>query len=443
MSRRLPLLVLLLAVLACALPLAPGPAPAPEPTSAPDPTSVSPPGADLGRIAYIGTDGNIYTLSPDAPDPRPVTTDAIRQFGENANVVVYRHPTWSPDGRLLAFVRIRVGSEADGNSLLAAGVSPEPQEIFFSQSESPFYLYWAPDSASIAFLTSSLQTTTLALRQATLDGADSRILDTGQPYYWHWSPDAARILIHIGGSHAANPDAVLGLMEPVSRDTTEFDLLPGSFQAPAWAPDGESFLALVEADGGVSELARFDPTGTRIETFLESDSLTFFTWSPDGDFIAVHPKSPQSIVLGPLLVLDAPSGDPAWASLDRNVLAYFWSPDGNQLAYFHLQSDDGVEALARPARQDGEGQLSLSVVDIATGRTRLLARFTPTNEFVEIIPFFDQHHHSMTIWSPDSTHLVYTAASEDGDPVVWVVPADGSAPPKWMAEGVLAVWSFK
>ncbi|HUF37583.1 MAG TPA: hypothetical protein VMN57_03585 [Anaerolineales bacterium] len=425
-------LVLALAALACRAPF-----PLPDPT--PQPGS--------GLIAYLGADGNVYVFDPAAPEPVALTTDAQPDLGRGADIVLYRYPAWSPDGRLLAFAAIRSGEAGTGAALLVSepgsDTPTELHEIFASEAEAPFYLYWAPDSLSLTFLTSSVRGDSLLLRQAFPDGAETRLLGADQPYYWHWSPDAAQILVHIGGSRSINPAARISLLEPEDARAVELGPAPGGFQAPAWAPDGASFLAMVRTDGPADELARFDREGTRLETFLEAEGLTAFTWSPDGSRIAVRSVAPQGILFGPLLVLDSATGEVAWRGLNDLTLAYFWSPDGSRLAFFHLEGDEGFEALARPALQEEGALLSLSVLEVEKGLVRHLARFAPTAGFLEIVPFFDQYHHSLTIWSPDSAQLVFTGVDESSADAVWLVPADGSEPPKWMVSGGLAIWSWR
>jgi TolB protein len=427
-----PLLILFLAALACNAPFLIS-APSPQPGE--------------GLIAILGGDGNLYVLDPADPSPVAVTTDARPEVRNGEPIVLYRSPAWSPDGQKLAFATIRAGDDGGGYALLvsepAAGPPGDLREIFSSEAEAPFYLYWAPDSASLTFLTSTPSGSDLMLRQAFPDGLDARLLDTGQPYYWNWAPDAARILVHVGGSQLVNPEAGFKLLDPGGGEKEILPLAAGTFQAPARSPDGESFLAVVRAQGPADTLARFDRDGTRLETLIEVHGHTAFSWSPSGERVAVLETSLGTAPFGSLSVLDTGTWEAAWRGSDAHNIAYFWSPDGEQLAYFHLPAGESFDALARPARQDAGGLLSLSVLEIETGRIRQVARFNPTPAFLEVLPFFDQYHHSMTIWSPDGERLVFTSLEDGGDESAWIVLADGSAAPEWIAGGSLAIWSWR
>ena len=159
---------------------------------------------------------------------------------------------------------------------------------------------------------------------------------------------------------------------------------------------------------------------------------------------------------GPLRLLDVATGDIRLVS-SRTVLAFFWSPDGRSLAFLTLSGDaddDSVNAsaprkqraLGRPAgsaaQQQGQGFLSLAVVDVATGQGLHLLDFDPTLAYVsQFLPYFDQYALSHRIWSPDSSAIVLPVR-EDDTSVILVVPVGGGQPYQ-LAEGEIAFWSFK
>jgi hypothetical protein len=87
--------------------------------------------------------------------------------------------------------------------------------------------------------------------------------------------------------------------------------------------------------------------------------------------------------------------------------------------------------------------LTLHVLDVQRGRDRRIATFQPTSQFLGILPYFDQYQRSATIWSPDSRNLVLPAYASDGKPGIWVVPASGALEMRYLADGLLAFWSWR
>jgi TolB protein len=127
----------------------------------------------------------------------------------------------------------------------------------------------------------------------------------------------------------------------------------------------------------------------------------------------------------------------------ENVIAFFWSPDGEQVVYF-------VPAIAEDpdTGQAVEGAeplifLIMSIADAKDGSVREVTTFLPSTSFLNIIPYFDQYQRSSTIWSPDGNYLVVSALStEDGTPGIFIVPSSGSLSPRFLVEGTLAFWSW-
>ena len=113
------------------------------------------------------------------------------------------------------------------------------------------------------------------------------------------------------------------------------------------------------------------------------------------------------------------------------VIAYFWSPDGNKILYF-----------SPVAETNGVLLLQVQVLDIASGEIRLLSTIRPAAEFLrQIVPYFDQYQRSATIWSPDSRFVVLNAATRDGHPGIYSVPISSGEEARFIANGQLPFWS--
>ena len=402
-----------------------------------------------GLIAYIGLDGNVYTIDQGGGSQTAITNDA--DVSESAEALhIYQFPTWSRDGDQLAFVSI-VGEQGLASNTSLYTTDPQGKElveVFQSNEELPFYLYWAPDGESISFLTSSGNVNDIILRLSSVPGGESEILDIGRPFYWAWSPDAKNMVIHVGGSFETNPRARLASLSLSLSGTLreeKLNLNPYRFQAPAWSPDGNQLLLAGQNQFGEGILYLTDLRGSPFRELATFDGNIAFNWSPDGKRIAYVATDMGGVgTLGQLSVIDPDSPLDTLTTPDEQVVAYFWSPDSKKIAYVLPV----VSPIEGDGRQGGQQQqenllLELKIMDLGGEEPRTIAVFLPTQQFISMIPFFDQYHHSATIWSPDSDNLVLSAFTQEGGPGVWVVPASGTLPPRFITPGIIAFWSWK
>lgn len=404
-----------------------------------------------GLIAYVGSDGNIYTTDRDGTQARQIT-----QRTEDASVI-YQYPTWSSDGSRLSFSSLERGS---GVRQIARIYTVDPDgnnrvEVFRSDEQQPFYFYWSPDSQSISFLSSSSSGQGLILQDVPARGGIPRTLGVGQPFYWDWSPDGRTVSIHTGGAAADSDEARLALLtlgETLQED--DLPLRPAAFQAPAWSPDGEALLLAAEIGARGAALVLLGRDGI-VQRQLESiDGPVAFAWSPDGSRLAYLYSQPdgQNPFLRGLSLLDLSDNSQPQPIAETGVVAFFWSPDSNQIAYFIPQLSESVPqeqgvlytaSYQAPAQAQPELRLSLMIYDVRTSESRQAALFKPTDEFLNLLPFFDQYARSAAIWSPDSRHLVVSGLDSSGSAGIYRVAATGDQPPVRIAAGSLAFWSRK
>ena len=122
-----------------------------------------------------------------------------------------------------------------------------------------------------------------------------------------------------------------------------------------------------------------------------------FLWSPDSKWLAVTlPDRVLTLRSMGLLVYQnisvlRPDGSPGTTAIRDNVIAFFWSPDGTNLAYVTLAETEDV--------------LRWNVMDVETGDSQPLVDFLPSIDQLTVFQFFDQYAKSHTQWSPDGNSI--------------------------------------
>jgi len=404
-----------------------------------------------GLIAYIGLDGNIYTIDQSGGAQTAITDDAGAQ-SETGTSRFYNFPTWSQTDRTLAFLGISVDENGAASAEIFSNSEGQENEILFqSSNDFPFYLYWSPDGNNLSFLSRGLSGGAMALQIANAEGSGSTILDTGTPYYWAWSPTESQIIVHVGGAASLNPgEAKLSLLS-VGSSVRErgLKLLPSAFQAPVFSSNGDYVVFAAEDQPGRSRLILATPDGIIRAFIADVEGPVAFDWAPQGDFIAyIESTRPANGFWGKLSFADLRNPqNPSIIETDAdNVIAFFWSPDGEQVAYFvpAIIADENQEEPASSQSQEPEIFLVMYLANAQDGSTRQITSFLPSEGFLNILPFFDQYQRSMTIWSPDGNYIVVSALADDeGTPGIFVIPSSGSLDPRFLVEGALAFWSYE
>ncbi len=382
------------------------------------------------RIAFVNPSGQLVTTSPNGSDSRVLTPPGRS----------YQFPAWSPVENTLA----AAGIDNEGGCVFSVQdrADAETERLYGDPSGAPIYLYWAPDGKAVGFLANTEGG--LGLRVVGTDGAEARQLLTGNPIYWQWSGDSARLLVHSGGGSAGRVSfyrAAGGAGEPLAE--------PGPFNAPGLSTSG-TYRAYAEFTGSVNRvvLAGNRPRNAELRREVPYEGVAALSWSPVAEQLAImNPPRASPRPYGPIRLLDADTGD-LTPLVDTAAVAFFWSPDGNYIAYLTpvrrregQQADAARRATFVSATGSAQPQtlLELNVVEVATGRSRLLTAFAPTPLFVgQFLPFFDQYALSHSVWSPESDAVVLPMLSENGPQIV-VVPLEGK--PETIAQGEMPFWS--
>lgn len=376
------------------------------------------------RLLILGEDGNIYTTNPAGRAAIAYTTDA-------SDARQYLQPTWSPDGSRIAWGMVDRTGDDVANRVFVTDLSGSNLRQF-AVSTAPFYYYWNPNGNAIAYLSNATSNGSVELALGLLDLADDadragQTIARGQPLYFAWDPAGEQIVTHIGESRIDLRRAD-GEIEPIASTNA-------GFPAPQWTSDGESIIYATELDPAG------DPTRNLVVENLanaERRSLTTyderiaFDLSPAGTRLAyaVSPADAASSALGPLYVIDLETGSTRELT-SAPVLAFFWSPDGEKLAYLAGEAvGSGADVQLRLRWYVWDGSRSTGYDIILPSRTFLQS----------YLAFFDQYARSMTIWSPDSTAFAYAGIDQRNRSGIWVQELDEETPSR-VAPGIFVAWS--
>jgi len=394
----------------------------------------APPPRSVPQIGYIGADDQVYVAETDGSAARQLTAQVAGRSNDQG--WSYRWPTYSPDGRRLAFAGYRTQSGALlSAAVLSADIGQANSSVVLESTDrAPIYLYWSPDSRHLTALLQRGANLELHLLDSTGQEAPRQLL-VGQPLYWSWAPDGKTVAVHVGADPQSS-DTWVGLLHitDAAIQQERFPDAPGGFRAPAWAPGATpDKLAYVALGGGTSILSVRNPAG-QVTRITSSPTDVAFSWSPTGDWLAFASASPDTPATYTGVEVARADGSQRHRLSQDPLVAFYWAPDGQRLAVLGL--DQAAQAL------------SWSVVSVDGKQHQTLASFVPSSDFAFQLPFFDQYAQSTRVWSADSQKLVYGAAGgserRNGSALseqVMLLDATGQAAPAPIAPGSVGVWS--
>ena len=397
----------------------------------------------VNRIAFIDNSGDLFLINPDSTGEERLTGDVraglLAQGFDRGDS--YSWPTWSRDGARIAASRVSLSGDSPGLSVQLFDVATGRTGVAYENElqapvadGTPHYIYWAPDNRRLSFLAPTPEGLTLFVRDVD-SGEEPGAVAVGAPLYYHWAADSSLLAVHGG-------DRVV-LQEPTPEgDEARVAVDAIAFRAPAISPGG-SQVAYAGIGGGLRGvfLASTERDGPPPRMLMETDGLTAFTWAPDGSSLAVAERLRVNVPVFDRLRLITPDGTESNVLVDEQLVAFYWSPQGDQIAWIGIDPlSQSMDLMVSPV-QDGR----------AAGEARRLFRFTPTGELFVMFSFFDQYAYSHSIWSPDGSALVLTGtdgaqpgrrngSGPHGGQVYVVDVSTGDA--RRIASGKLAVWSW-
>jgi Tol biopolymer transport system component len=267
-------------------------------------------------FAMLGKKGaNIWTMNANGSDLTQLTP---------SSVYTEKDPNWSPDGTKIAFTT----TEKEEEEGLEEGAAYPYLYVMnadgsgytrLAKSHPAVHPTWSPNGKWIAFSSAIRQPS--FLRQdlghiyiVKADGSRERRLTTKQGLYEYpaWSPDGKKIAfvkdrnIYVidttGGEGGGNQPRLL-------RVTAT---LPGRPTDLAWSPDGNEIVFTIltaqpsRRSVGKQDVYKMDANGSSVTRLTHARGIEWSpTWSPEGDQIAFFTKSLW------IFVMDADGPEPA------------------------------------------------------------------------------------------------------------------------------------
>ena len=240
-----------------------------------------------GPIAFAAPDGSrIIALEPGSTE-EPTVIQYPPQEYESVG-----QPTWSPDGKTVAFIATKASKQDD---IFVLNEASDHIQVTRGSSSSR-QPSWAPDGNSLAF--------------TRIDGTRSNIF-------------------------------TIDLKTSKETQLTNLE----KAEHPSWSPDGRRIVFQNRSGDGVRNILVMNPDGSGVAyTFQGSDP----SWSPGGDLIAFVLRRDDASGLCVFNLNEVPPVK----TIDRDdVYNPEWSPDGTRLVY-----QVGTDSKARIFQIDLDGQ---------------------------------------------------------------------------------------
>ena len=378
--------------------------------------SWSPDGRQIAFQGYRDGTWRVWTVSPDGADLKALTSGPFDD----------REPVWSPDGSKIAFSSDRSGNYDVWVLEVATGRVQQVTKNLANE----FAPAWSPDGREIAFV--STRAAAPGIYSSTLDGQERLLAaTTGTAGAPSWTPNGSQVLFSTmpgGGNASGETRLMLGTHAIASGE----DYFP--FRAQ-WLSTDE---VIYTADGKIKRRSIASGRVTALE-FTATLPVTVPHYArKTRDFDSTTPQSAKGIVR-PVASPDgthiafAALGDiwtmPIGGSATRVTDDEFvdtdpaWSPDGKKLAF----------------ASDRAGGMDIWVRDLNSGTDRRLTSL-PGAE-------------GAPTWSRDGRSVAFVSNVEFKQGEIYIVSADGGEPrrivdrsfgvgyPTWSANGRFLIFA--
>ncbi len=272
------------------------------------------------QIAFMSQrDGNpeIYVMDTDGGNLRRLTDNSDKDFS----------PSWSPDGKRIAFM-----SDRDGHVHARHGWSTYEIYVMNADGSNP--------------------------QNLTNNPSDDR-----NP---SWSPDGERIVFSSARDEDNPQNSEIYVMDADGSNLQKLTDNPNDDRDPSWSPDGERIVFSSARDGHVEnkfgltdEIYVIDADGGNEQRLTDNRNNDWDpVWSPDGKRIAFIADRKGDLVKFDIYVMDADGGNQQKLVNNRGWdSSPSWAPNGERIA-FTSERDGNYEIYVMDA--DGGNQQNLT-----------------------------------------------------------------------------------
>jgi len=368
-----------------------------------------------GKWVVYGGDGDgnrhIFLQSTTGQTPINLTADSLDDDDQ---------PAFSPDGERIAF-----RSSRDGGGIFLMGRTGEAARRLTRRGFKPT---WSPDGRDIAFTTENADLdpqNTLGLSSlwvVNVATGDERQLGQVDAVLPSWSPHGQRIAYTTRGAIAGSTRLDIWTVDRSGENPVAVTTDGARNWNPVWAPDGRH-LYFASGRGGPINLWRVPideasghPSGAPEAVTTPSPFVAHITLSADGTRIAyssiLRSRNIQQLRIDP--ATGTPRGEPTWVTTGSRLWANpDPSPDGKWVAFYSSVQPEGDLYVVR---SDGTG----------------LRQLTSGAESIDRMPR----------WSPDGQWIAFHAI-RGKDQYLWRIRPDGSDLEQLspLADAIYPTWS--